>query len=161
MACRRKPGSGGALIATRLVAATPSRSKQQPARHHECLPAISPPSPRLPHRADVVDGVHGSALVVYNAGISACEKGGQWQQALSLLRLMWEAKSEPTVISVPEESRTECLVGASEKPKEPRKRHRRLPDARRRPTRVRGGPQDGPRGPPDGRKTDQKSSETA
>ncbi|CAK0792569.1 unnamed protein product [Prorocentrum cordatum] len=34
----------------------------------------------------------------YSAGISACEKGGQWQRALSLLSEMWEAKLEPNVI---------------------------------------------------------------
>ena len=54
------------------------------------------PSPR---RADVVDGVHRSALVSYNAGISACGKGKQWQQALALLSEVWEAKLEPDVIS--------------------------------------------------------------
>eukprot|EP00959_Pyramimonas_sp_CCMP1952_P365572 7656432-Pyramimonas_sp.AAC.1 len=46
-----------------------------------------------------VDVVHGSALVSYNAGISACEKGAQWQPALSLLSDMRAAKLEPTVIS--------------------------------------------------------------
>ena len=46
-----------------------------------------------------VDEVHGSALVSYNAGISACEKGEQWQRALALLSEMWEAKLEPDVIS--------------------------------------------------------------
>ncbi|CAK0834544.1 unnamed protein product, partial [Prorocentrum cordatum] len=35
----------------------------------------------------------------YNAGISACEKGEQWQRALALLSEMWEAKLEPDVIS--------------------------------------------------------------
>ncbi|CAK0843729.1 unnamed protein product [Prorocentrum cordatum] len=48
---------------------------------------------------DVVDGVHGSALVSYNAGISACEKGMQWQRALSLISEMWEAKVVPEAIS--------------------------------------------------------------
>ena len=71
--------------------------RQLPARHHERIPAISPPRPRLPPRADVVDGVHGSALVSYNAGISACEKGEQWQQSLSLLSAMRKAKLEPNV----------------------------------------------------------------
>ncbi|CAK0877493.1 unnamed protein product [Prorocentrum cordatum] len=42
---------------------------------------------------------HGSALVSYSAGISACEKGEQWQPALALLSEMWEAKLEPDVIS--------------------------------------------------------------
>ncbi|CAK0881698.1 unnamed protein product [Prorocentrum cordatum] len=36
---------------------------------------------------------------LYSAGISACEKGVQWQRALALLREMWEAKLEPDVIS--------------------------------------------------------------
>ncbi|CAK0875263.1 unnamed protein product [Prorocentrum cordatum] len=35
----------------------------------------------------------------YNAGISACEKGRQWQRALSLLSDMWEAKLVPNAIS--------------------------------------------------------------
>ncbi|CAK0866989.1 unnamed protein product, partial [Prorocentrum cordatum] len=35
----------------------------------------------------------------YNAGISACEKGEKWQQALSLLREMRAARSEPNVVS--------------------------------------------------------------
>ena len=43
-------------------------------------------------------GGHGSALVIYSAGISACEKGEQWQPALALLSEMWEAKLEPNVI---------------------------------------------------------------
>ncbi|CAK0858309.1 unnamed protein product [Prorocentrum cordatum] len=38
-------------------------------------------------------------LVSYNAGISACEKGKQWQRALALLSEMWEAKLEPDVFS--------------------------------------------------------------
>ncbi|CAK0843472.1 unnamed protein product [Prorocentrum cordatum] len=38
-------------------------------------------------------------LVSYNAGISACEKGEQWQRALALVGEMWEAKLEPDVIS--------------------------------------------------------------
>ncbi|CAK0846368.1 unnamed protein product [Prorocentrum cordatum] len=37
--------------------------------------------------------------VSYNAGISACEKGGQWQRALALLSGVREAKLEPNVIS--------------------------------------------------------------
>ena len=53
----------------------------------------------MPLRADVVDAVHGSALVSYNAGICACEKGRQWQQALALLSKMRETKLEPDVIS--------------------------------------------------------------
>ncbi|CAK0874049.1 unnamed protein product [Prorocentrum cordatum] len=38
-------------------------------------------------------------VISYSAGISACEKGEQWQQALALLSDMWEAKLEPNVIS--------------------------------------------------------------
>ncbi|CAK0887382.1 unnamed protein product [Prorocentrum cordatum] len=48
-------------------------------------------------------------VISYSAGISACEKGGQWQaaltllsemrRALALLSEMWEAKLEPDVIS--------------------------------------------------------------
>ena len=45
-----------------------------------------------------MDVVHGSALVSHSAGISACEKGEQWQRALALLSEMREAKLEPDVI---------------------------------------------------------------
>ncbi|CAK0863428.1 unnamed protein product [Prorocentrum cordatum] len=38
-------------------------------------------------------------VISYNAGISACEKGKQWQPALALLSEMREAKLEPDVIS--------------------------------------------------------------
>eukprot|EP00959_Pyramimonas_sp_CCMP1952_P265000 5541301-Pyramimonas_sp.AAC.1 len=37
--------------------------------------------------------------ISYSAAISACEKGRQWQGALSLLSEMWEAKLVPTLIS--------------------------------------------------------------
>ena len=40
-----------------------------------------------------------SAPVSYNAGISACVKGEQWQRALALLSEMLEAKLEPNVMS--------------------------------------------------------------
>ncbi|CAK0825413.1 unnamed protein product, partial [Prorocentrum cordatum] len=52
------------------------------------------------HQGDlkVVVEVHGFALVSYNAGISACEKGEQWQRALALLSEIREAKLEPDVI---------------------------------------------------------------
>ncbi|CAK0873398.1 unnamed protein product [Prorocentrum cordatum] len=35
---------------------------------------------------------------LYSAGISACEKGGQWQRASLLLGEMWEVKLQPNVI---------------------------------------------------------------
>jgi len=38
-------------------------------------------------------------VIGYNAGISACEKGGQWQQALSLLREVWNIKLKPEFTS--------------------------------------------------------------
>ncbi|CAK0901138.1 unnamed protein product [Prorocentrum cordatum] len=47
-------------------------------------------------------------LVSYSAGISACEKGEQWQEALALLSGMREAKLEPNVISP-----TSCNAGVS------------------------------------------------
>ncbi|CAK0901081.1 unnamed protein product [Prorocentrum cordatum] len=34
-------------------------------------------------------------ISTYNAGVSACGKGGQWQRALALLSEMREAKLEP------------------------------------------------------------------
>ena len=45
-------------------------------------------------------GVHRASLVIYAAGISACEKGWQWQWALSLLSEMWELTLEPDVIYI-------------------------------------------------------------
>ena len=38
-------------------------------------------------------------VISYNAAISACEKGGQWQQALSLLSEMQDAGVTRNVIS--------------------------------------------------------------
>ncbi|CAK0795997.1 unnamed protein product [Prorocentrum cordatum] len=38
-------------------------------------------------------------VIVYNAAISACEKGEQWQRALGLLSEMREADLQPNVIS--------------------------------------------------------------
>ena len=38
-------------------------------------------------------------VITYNAGISACEKGGQWPEALSLLREMGDATLDPDVIT--------------------------------------------------------------
>ncbi|CAK0882115.1 unnamed protein product [Prorocentrum cordatum] len=36
----------------------------------------------------------------YSAGISACEKSGQWQRALSLLSEMWKTKVDPNVVQL-------------------------------------------------------------
>ncbi|CAK0847313.1 unnamed protein product [Prorocentrum cordatum] len=38
-------------------------------------------------------------VVSFNAGISACEKGKQWQRALALMSEMRETKLEPDAIS--------------------------------------------------------------
>ncbi|CAK0825239.1 unnamed protein product [Prorocentrum cordatum] len=38
-------------------------------------------------------------VISYSAGISACEKGEQWQRALALLSEMREMKLEPNIIS--------------------------------------------------------------
>ncbi|CAK0829746.1 unnamed protein product [Prorocentrum cordatum] len=38
-------------------------------------------------------------VICYNARISVCEKGEQWQRALSLFSEMWQARLEPDVIS--------------------------------------------------------------
>ena len=48
----------------------------------------------------LADLTHGYTLVIYNAGISACQKGEQWQRALTLLSETSEAKLEPDVISI-------------------------------------------------------------
>ena len=45
--------------------------------------------------ADLPDG---QTPISYNAGISACERGEQWERALALLSEMREAKLEPNVI---------------------------------------------------------------
>ena len=37
-------------------------------------------------------------VISYNAAISACEKGKQWEQALSLLKKIWRSQLEPDVI---------------------------------------------------------------
>ena len=42
------------------------------------------------------------SVISYSAGISACEKCGQWRNALSLLGEMVEANMEPNVIFVQE-----------------------------------------------------------
>ncbi|CAK0885235.1 unnamed protein product [Prorocentrum cordatum] len=39
------------------------------------------------------------AIFSYSSGISACEKGEQWQWALAMMSEMWEAKLEPDVVS--------------------------------------------------------------
>jgi len=38
-------------------------------------------------------------VISFNAGITACEKGEQWQQALSLIGVMQEAELEPDIMS--------------------------------------------------------------
>ncbi|CAK0869871.1 unnamed protein product [Prorocentrum cordatum] len=40
----------------------------------------------------------GAPLVSYNSGISACQKGGQWQRSFALLVEMWEATVETDAI---------------------------------------------------------------
>ena len=45
-----------------------------------------------------MDFIHGFALVSYSSAISACEKGREWQQALSLLTELWQVKCKPNVI---------------------------------------------------------------
>ena len=42
---------------------------------------------------------HRYTLVTYNAGISACENGEQWQRAAALLSEMWDTRLELNVIS--------------------------------------------------------------
>ncbi|CAK0803461.1 unnamed protein product, partial [Prorocentrum cordatum] len=42
-------------------------------------------------------GGEAEAQLSYSAGVSACEKGEQWQPALALLSEMWEAKLKPNV----------------------------------------------------------------
>ncbi|CAK9101579.1 unnamed protein product [Durusdinium trenchii] len=49
------------------------------------------------------------ALEFYNAAISACEKCGQWQHALKLFEAMPKAKVQPDVISY------SAAIGACEK----------------------------------------------
>ncbi|CAK0904774.1 unnamed protein product [Prorocentrum cordatum] len=34
-------------------------------------------------------------VILYSSGISACEKGERWQEALVLLSEMWKAKMDP------------------------------------------------------------------
>ncbi|CAK0822444.1 unnamed protein product, partial [Prorocentrum cordatum] len=48
---------------------------------------------------DVGGDVGAQRLVSYSAGISACERGKQWQRALALLSKMQESRLEPNVIS--------------------------------------------------------------
>ena len=38
-------------------------------------------------------------MISYSAAISACEKGQQWDQALSLLPEMWSSWLQPNVIN--------------------------------------------------------------
>ncbi|CAK0875226.1 unnamed protein product, partial [Prorocentrum cordatum] len=44
-------------------------------------------------------GGEAGARLSYSVGISACEKGEQWQRAFALLNEMQEAKLKPNVIS--------------------------------------------------------------
>ena len=65
-------------------------------------------------------GPAGTALVTYSAGISACEKGGQWPEALSLLREMGDVKLDPNVIptTMPQSARA-GKVGINSAPEAP------------------------------------------
>ncbi|CAK0880212.1 unnamed protein product [Prorocentrum cordatum] len=45
-----------------------------------------------------VGGEAAAQRVSYSAGISACEKGDQWQRALALLSEMWDARLEPSLL---------------------------------------------------------------
>ena len=81
------------LLQTLLWAPTESSSTQLALKHYAAASALS----ILWHSWTVV---HRSALVSYNAGISACEKCKQWQRALALLSEMCEAKLEPDVICI-------------------------------------------------------------
>ncbi|CAK0866950.1 unnamed protein product [Prorocentrum cordatum] len=45
-----------------------------------------------------VEGEGGGQRNLYSAGISACEKGEQWQRALALLSEIWHVKLEPSII---------------------------------------------------------------
>ena len=47
----------------------------------------------------LVNYPRGSTIVSNNAGISACEKGEQWERALALLSEMWEVKLQPDTLS--------------------------------------------------------------
>ena len=38
-------------------------------------------------------------VIIYNAAISACERGEQWQQAFGLLEVMQQAAALPNVVS--------------------------------------------------------------
>merc|ERR1712222_230767 len=38
-------------------------------------------------------------IITYNAGIGACEKGGQWPEALLLLREMGDVRLDPNIIT--------------------------------------------------------------
>ncbi|CAK0849344.1 unnamed protein product [Prorocentrum cordatum] len=52
-----------------------------------------------PSPAERDAGGEGAARLGYNAGISACAKGNQWQWALSLFSDMWKTKLESDVVS--------------------------------------------------------------
>jgi pentatricopeptide repeat domain-containing protein 1 len=38
-------------------------------------------------------------IFAYNATISACEKGGQWQQAVNFFEAMWTEHIVPDIVS--------------------------------------------------------------
>ena len=62
----------------------------------------------------LADLPHGHTQVSYSAGVSACEKGEQWQRALALLGEMWEAKLEPNVIYMAHRSACQKETDSSE-----------------------------------------------
>ena len=67
---------------------------------HPARPEALRSSKRTLNTLALVDGSpQVSPSLTYNAGISACEKGEQWQRAVALLSEMWEAMLEPDVIS--------------------------------------------------------------
>ena len=96
----------------------------------------------------------GSALVSYNAVISACEKGQQWWRASALLSKMWEAKLEPNVIQTTTVVRPRTRIALAQVDQNRPGRFGRAPrrprDASMRLNKVPRRPQDGPREALDG-----------
>ncbi|CAK0892993.1 unnamed protein product [Prorocentrum cordatum] len=74
-------------------------------RHHRCNARISAcekgqvVAAGAGAAAQDVGGEVGAQRLSHNVGITACEKGEQWQRALALLSEMWEAKLEPNADS--------------------------------------------------------------